>query len=143
MTDKNSGERKKLSLSLEGKLSLKNSFNSKLTGSITTNSRSGRNTVQVEVKRAKRVHENRKDDLKKSSEVNQNLSAEEISSRSKMLKEDLARTAARAENKAIEEKEKNNSLEDNQINSATLKDTIESPKSINKVEERNKNLKHW
>ena len=46
MTDKNSGERKKLSLSLEGKLSLKNSFNSKLTGSITTNSRSGRNTVQ-------------------------------------------------------------------------------------------------
>ena len=116
MTDKNSGERKKLSLSLEGKLSLKNSFNSKLTGSITTNSRSGRNTVQVEVKRAKRVHENRKDDLKKSSEVNQNLSAEEISSRSKMLKEDLARTAARAENKAIEEKEKNNSLEDNQIN---------------------------
>ena len=140
MTDKNSGERKKLSLSLEGKLSLKNSFNSKLTGSITTNSRSGRNTVQVEVKRAKRVHENRKDDLKKSNEVNQNLSAEEISSRSKMLKEDLARTAARAENKAIEEKEKNNSLEDNQINSATLKDTIESPKSINKVEERNKNI---
>ena len=141
MTDKNSGERKKLSLSLEGKLSLKNSFNSKLTGSITTNSRSGRNTVQVEVKRAKRVHENRKDDLKKiEAEVNQNLSAEEISSRSKMLKEDLARTAARAENKAIEEKEKNNSLEDNQINSATLKDTIESPKSINKVEERNKNI---
>ena len=78
MTDKNSGERKKLSLSLEGKLSLKNSVNSKLTGSITTNARSGRNTVQVEVKRVKRVNENKNEDLRKSTEVTQNLSAEQI-----------------------------------------------------------------
>ncbi len=140
MTDKNSGERKKLSLSLEGKLTLKNSFNSKLTGSITTNSRSGRNTVQVEVKRVKRVNENKIDDYRKSSEVNQNLSAEEISSRSKLLKEDLARTAAQAENKAIIEKDKNDSSEDNPIYSKNEKDVNQPLQSKKQVDERKKNI---
>ena len=69
MTDKNSGERKKLSLSLEGKLSLKNSVNTKFKDSVTTNSRAGRNTVQVEVKRVKRTSD-KNDDLKK---LNKNL----------------------------------------------------------------------
>ncbi len=137
MTDKNSGERKKLSLSLEGKLTLKNSVNSKLTGSITTNSRSGRNTVQVEVKRVKRVSDNKIDDLRKSSEVNQNLSAEQISSRSKILKEDLARTAAQAENKANVEKEKNNFQDDGQTSSNT---SNQISQRIKQEEERKKNI---
>lgn len=59
MTENSSGERKKLSLSIEGKLSLKNAVNSKLSGSVTTSNRAGRNTVQVEVKRVKRQHENK------------------------------------------------------------------------------------
>ena len=55
MEDKSSGERKKLSLSLGGKLTLKNPIpSSKLPNSVTTNARSGRSTVQVEVKRTKR-----------------------------------------------------------------------------------------
>ncbi len=100
MTEKSSGERKKLSLSLEGKLSLKNSVNSKISGSVTTNNRSGRNTVQVEVKRVKRTSENLDSILKKSNESNSVLSAEQISTRSKQLKEGLAKTAAEAEVKA-------------------------------------------
>ncbi len=101
MSEKSSGERKKLSLSLEGKLSLKNSVNSKISGSVTTNNRAGRNTVQVEVKRVKRTSENIDLLLKKANETNSGLSAEQISSRSKQLKEGLAKTAAEAEVKAF------------------------------------------
>ncbi len=101
MSEKSSGERKKLSLSLEGKLSLKNSVNSKISGSVTTNNRAGRNTVQVEVKRVKRTSENIDLLVKKSNETNSGLSAEQISSRSKQLKEGLAKTAAEAEVKAF------------------------------------------
>tara|TARA_B100000965_G_scaffold379960_1_gene376110 strand:+ start:705 stop:3131 length:2427 start_codon:yes stop_codon:yes gene_type:complete len=101
MSEKSSGERKKLSLSLEGKLSLKNSVNSKISGSVTTNNRAGRNTVQVEVKRVKRTSENIDLLVKKANETNSGLSAEQISSRSKQLKEGLAKTAAEAEVKAF------------------------------------------
>ena len=55
MSDKVNGERKKLSLSSGGKLTLKNSITNKSPNSITTNSRISRGTVQVEVKRAKRL----------------------------------------------------------------------------------------
>ena len=56
MEENINGERKKLSLSSSGKLTLKNSVSSsKLSNSITTNSRVGRGTVQVEVKRTKRL----------------------------------------------------------------------------------------
>ena len=55
MEEKTSGERKKLSLSLDGKLTLNKSVtSSKTSSSVTTNSRAGRSTVQVEVKRTKR-----------------------------------------------------------------------------------------
>ena len=55
MEDKVNGERKKLSLSSGGKLTLKNSVAAnKPNNSITANSRAGRGTVQVEVKRTKR-----------------------------------------------------------------------------------------
>ena len=55
MEDKSSSERKKLSLSSGGKLTLKNPIpTSKLPSSVTTNARSGRSTVQVEAKRTKR-----------------------------------------------------------------------------------------
>ena len=55
MEENTNGERKKLSLSLGGKLTLKNPLSSpKSPNSVTTNSRSGRSTVQVEVKRTKR-----------------------------------------------------------------------------------------
>ena len=59
MSENNSKERKKLSLS-SGKLTLKsNVFANKIPSSVTTNSRSGRSTVQVEVKRSKRNLENK------------------------------------------------------------------------------------
>ena len=59
MSENNSKERKKLSLS-GGKLTLKTNLNpSKIPSSVTTNSRSGRNTVQVEVKRSKRFFDNK------------------------------------------------------------------------------------
>ena len=59
MSENNSKERKKLSLS-SGKLTLKSNLNpNKIASNITTNSRSGRNTVQVEVKRSKRFYENK------------------------------------------------------------------------------------
>ena len=55
MEEKTNGERKKLSLSLDGKLTLKNPItSSKSISSVTTNSRIGRSTVQVEVKRTKK-----------------------------------------------------------------------------------------
>ena len=56
MEDKVNGERKKLSLSSGGKLTLKNSIiANKPSNSVTANSRAGRGTVQVEVKRTKRL----------------------------------------------------------------------------------------
>ena len=59
MSENNSKERKKLSLS-GGKLTLKSNLNpNKIPSSVTTSSRSGRNTVQVEVKRSKRNFENK------------------------------------------------------------------------------------
>ena len=59
MSENNSKERKKLSLTT-GKLTLKsNLHSSKVPSSVTTNSRAGRNTVQVEVKRSKRNSQNK------------------------------------------------------------------------------------
>ena len=67
MSENNSKERKKLSLSA-GKLTLKPNLNpNKVPSSVTTSSRSGRNTVQVEVKRSKRYFDN-----KLTSKINQN-----------------------------------------------------------------------
>ena len=109
MEDNINGERKKLSLSSGGKLTLKNSLSSKAS-SITTNSRSGRGTVQVEVKRTKRtslrmgVNENAQP--KNLLDNNTGLSAKEIQSRSRMLQEGLAKTAAEAEIIAAEKYEK-------------------------------------
>ena len=110
MEEKSSGERKKLSLSFGGKLNLNNSVtSSKSARGVTTNSRSGRSTVQVEVKRTKRslvtstLKENNKEKL--NIENNSGLSAEEIQSRSKILQEGLAKTAAEAEMLAIKKLE--------------------------------------
>ena len=59
MSENNSKERKKLSLS-SGKLTLKSNLSpNKIPSSVTTSSRSGRNTVQVEVKRSKRYFDNK------------------------------------------------------------------------------------
>ena len=97
MEEKINGERKKLSLSSGGKLTLKNSTSTpKSTNSITANSRGGRGTVQVEVKRTKRSS-NRPILNEKSFENSSGLSAKEIQARSKMLQEGLAKTAAEAE----------------------------------------------
>ena len=106
MKEKNSNERKKLSLSLGGKLSLKNTVGPKLTGSVTTGARGNRNTVQVEVKRVKRNIKNNEQVFNSNNESIGSLSAEQISSRSKELKEGLARTAAEAEKQAIIKDEK-------------------------------------
>ena len=109
MEDNINGERKKLSLSSGGKLTLKNSLSTKAS-SIITNSRSGRGTVQVEVKRTKRtslrmgVNENAQP--KNVLDSNTGLSAKEIQSRSRMLQEGLAKTAAEAEIIAAEKYEK-------------------------------------
>ena len=104
-------ERKKLSLSSGGKLTLKNSVSSsKSSNSITTNSRAGRGTVQVEVKRTKRPSNRLNIDEKiierNNTENSSGLSAKEIQSRSKMLQEGLAKTAAEAEIIAAEKVEK-------------------------------------
>ena len=107
MEDKTSGERKKLSLSLGGKLTLKNSVSSsKATNSITTNTRTGRGTVQVEVKRTKRPSSRLNLNEKSDSTNGSTLSVKEIQSRSKMLQEGLAKTAAQAEILATEKIEK-------------------------------------
>jgi len=109
MEDNINGERKKLSLSSGGKLTLKNSLSSKAS-SITTNSRSGRGTVQVEVKRTKRpslrMGFNENAQPKNVLDNNTGLSAKEIQSRSRMLQEGLAKTAAEAEIIAAEKYEK-------------------------------------
>ena len=97
MSENNSKERKKLSLS-SGKLTLKsNLYANKTPSSITTNSRSGRSTVQVEVKRSKRNFENKFISKNDQNGFNSTLSAEQIAKRSKELKDGLARTAALAE----------------------------------------------
>ena len=111
MEENTKGERKKLSLSLGGKLTLKNSVSSsKSSNSITTNSRAGRGTVQVEVKRTKRpstrLNINEKIIERNNTENSSGLSAKEIQSRSKMLQEGLAKTAAEAEIIATEKIEK-------------------------------------
>ena len=94
MEDKVNGERKKLSLSSGGKLTLKNSIiTNKTSNSITTNTRNNRGTVQVEVKRTKRLS-NRPNLAENSHPGNSSgLSVEEIQSRSKKLQEGLAKTA--------------------------------------------------
>ncbi len=104
-------ERKKLSLSSGKKLTLKNPVSpSKSSNNITTNSRAGRGTVQVEVKRTKRqstrLNINEKFTKITNTENTSGLSVKEIQSRSKMLQEGLARTAAEAEIVAAEKVEK-------------------------------------
>ena len=111
MEENTKSERKKLSLSSGGKLTLKNSVSSsKSSNSITTNSRAGRGTVQVEVKRTKRpstrLNINEKIIERNNTENSSGLSAKEIQSRSKMLQEGLAKTAAEAEIIAAEKVEK-------------------------------------
>ena len=106
MSENNSKERKKLSLS-GGKLTLKSNLNpNKIPPSVTTGSRSGRNTVQVEVKRSKKFFDNKRISKNDQNGINSTLSAEQIAKRSKELKDGLARTAALAENEA-------NKLKDN------------------------------
>tara|TARA_B100000963_G_scaffold226366_1_gene197504 strand:+ start:50 stop:2461 length:2412 start_codon:yes stop_codon:yes gene_type:complete len=98
MSENNSKERKKLSLS-GGKLTLKSNLNpNKIPSSVTTSSRSGRNTVQVEVKRSKRYFDNKSTSKIDQNGINSSLSAKQIAKRSKELKDGLARTAALAEN---------------------------------------------
>ena len=98
MENKVNGERKKLSLSSGGKLTLKNSIiANKPSNGITANSRAGRGTVQVEVKRTKRLFNKSNINENASQENTSGLSAKEIQSRSKKLQEDLAKTAAEAE----------------------------------------------
>ena len=104
MSENNSKERKKLSLS-NGKLTLKSNLHSnKIPSSVTTNSRTGRNTVQVEVKRSKRHFENKFISKNGHNGVKSTLSAEQIAKRSKELKDGLARTAALAENEVLRTK---------------------------------------
>ena len=113
MSENNSKERKKLSLS-GAKLTLKpNLYSNKTPSSVTTNSRTGRNTVQVEVKRSKRHFENKFISKNDQNSINSTLSAEQIAKRSKELKDGLARTAALAENEVY--KTKNNSELKNSI----------------------------
>ena len=93
MEDKVNGERKKLSLSSGGKLTLKNSISAnKSPNSIKANSRVGRGTVQVEVKRTKRLSNRLNVNENTSQENISGLSVKEIQSRSKKLQEGLAKT---------------------------------------------------
>ncbi len=124
MTENNSKERKKLSLS-NGKLTLKsNIYSNKSPSSVTTNSRSGRNTVQVEVKRSKRNFENKFISQNDRNGINSTLSAEQIAKRSKELKDGLARTAALAENEVFKTK---NNLE---FKNSFKKDEIKSNEKL-------------
>ena len=128
MSENNSKERKRLSLS-GGKLTLKSNLNnsSKNPSSVTTSSRSGRNTVQVEVKRSKKYFDNKFTSKNDQNGINSSLSAEQIAKRSKELKDGLARTAALAENKV-------NKLKDElELKSSIKKDKSNSDKrSLNK-----------
>ena len=124
MSENNSKERKKLSLS-PGKLTLKsNLYTNKVPSSVTTNSRSGRNTVQVEVKRSKRNFENKFVSKNDQNGISSSLSAEQIAKRSKELKDGLARTAALAENEVYRTK---NNLE---LKSSVKKDEIKSNEKL-------------
>ena len=127
MSENNSKERKKLSLS-SGKLTLKSNLSpNKIPSSVTTTSRSGRNTVQVEVKRSKRYFDNKSLSKNDQNGVNTTLSAEQIAKRSKELKEGLARTAALAEN------EKYNSRDNLNLKNSIKKDQINrNEKLVNK-----------
>ena len=118
MSENNSKERKKLSLS-GGKLTLKSNLNpNKIPSNVTTSSRSGRNTVQVEVKRSKKYFDNKRISKNDQYGINSTLSAEQIAKRSKELKDGLARTAALAENEV-------NKLKDNlEVNDSIKKDKI-------------------
>ena len=144
MSEKNTQERKKLSLS-GGKLTLKTSLNPNKTipSSVTTNSRSGRNTVQVEVKRSKRFSDNKFRSTKDQNGINSSLSAEQIAKRSKELKDDLARTAALAENDAkklkdnLELKDTSNKNELNN-NDKLVNKNIPTSDSKNKLHENKK-----
>ena len=124
MSENNSKERKKLSLS-GGKLTLKSNLSpNKLPSSVTTNSRAGRNTVQVEVKRSKRNFDNKITSHTGKNDNSNTLSAEQIAKRSKELKDGLARTAALAENDVY------NSKDDLALKRSDNKTTI-NEKSIN------------
>ena len=136
MSENNSKERKKLSLST-GKLTLKsNLYSNKIPSSVTTNSRSGRNTVQVEVKRSKRNSENKFISKNDQNGINSTLSAEQIAKRSKELKDGLARTAALAENEVYKTK---NNLE---LKSSIKKDEIKSNEKLNNTNISSLNTKN-
>ena len=143
MSENNSKERKKLSLST-GKLTLKsNLYSNKIPSSVTTNSRSGRNTVQVEVKRSKRNFENKFISKNDQNGINSTLSAEQIAKRSKELKDGLARTAALAENEVYKTKnnlELKNSIKKDEIKSNEKLDNknISSLNTKNKFQEEKK-----
>ncbi len=99
MEDKVNGERKKLSLSSGGKLTLKNSVAAnKPNNSITANSRAGRGTVQVEVKRTKRFSNRLNINENTSQENTSGLSAKEIQSRSMKLQERSCKDCCRSRN---------------------------------------------
>ncbi len=143
MSENNSKERKKLSLS-SGKLTLKsNLYANKTPSSITTNSRSGRSTVQVEVKRSKRNFENKFVSKNDQNGINTTLSAQQIAKRSKELKAGLARTAALAENEVYKTKnnlELKNSIKKDEIKSTEKldKNNIPSLNTKNKFQEEKK-----
>ena len=143
MSENNSKERKKLSLST-GKLTLKsNLYSNKIPSSVTTNSRSGRNTVQVEVKRSKRNFENKFISKNDQNGINSTLSAEQIAKRSKELKDGLARTAALAENEVYKTKnnlELKNSIKKDEVKSNEELDNsnITSLNTKNKFQEEKK-----
>lgn len=143
MSENNSKERKKLSLST-GKLTLKsNLYSNKVPSSVTTNSRSGQNTVQVEVKRSKRNFENKFISKNDQKSINSTLSAEQIAKRSKELKDGLARTAALAENEVYKTKnnlEFKNFVKKDEIKNNEKLDNIKNPSSYtkNKFQEEKK-----
>ena len=143
MSENNSKERKKLSLST-GKLTLKSNLHSnKMPSSVTTNSRSGRNTVQVEVKRSKRNSENKFISKNDQTGINSTLSAEQIAKRNKELKDGLARTAALAENEVYKTKnnlELKNSIKKDEVKSNEELDNsnITSLNTKNKFQEEKK-----
>ncbi|MDC3063582.1 translation initiation factor IF-2 [Alphaproteobacteria bacterium] len=143
MTENNSKERKKLSLS-GGKLTLKSNLNpNKIPSSVTTNARSGRNTVQVEVKRPKRHFDNKITPKYEKNDISTTLSAEQIAKRSKELKDGLARTAALAENEVNKPKNdlksKNfNKIDEDKNNEIIINKDFSSLSSHNKLHEDKK-----
>ena len=143
MSENNSKERKKLSLS-GGKLTLKSNLNpNKIPSNFTTGSRYGRNTVQVEVKRSKKYFDNKRISKNDQNGINSTLSAEQIAKRNKELKDGLARTAALAENEVYRTKnnlELKNSIKKDEIKSNEKSDNanISSLNTKNKFQEEKK-----